>query len=137
MSNDEFFTTDTCMHVDCENRCRANGDKRYCIRHGGGLRCSTAGCVKSTIHPYPRCWVHLHSDERLCNHPDCTRKHAMGRRFCHYHGGKRLCKTPGCTKLQRFLHLELCRSCANIKCTHPGCNKLAITLKKQRCQKHC
>ena len=130
------YLHDTCMHHDCESLCRDNGDKRFCVKHGGGLRCINEGCNKAVIHPYPRCWSHLNPNERLCKHPTCTRKYAMGRRFCHYHGGKRICKTAGCTQLQRFLNLELCRSCANIRCVHPGCNKNAITLKNQLCAKH-
>ena len=76
----------------------------FCIKHGGGVRCTIENCKKLAISPYKY------------------------RARCKQHGGGKMCKYPGCKSL--YVYSSFFKYCRNhtknkYKCVHPKCKRPA------------
>jgi hypothetical protein len=70
------------------------GNKKFCIAHGGGTRCQSKGCSKSTQGGTLFCKEH--GGGKRCQSKGCP-KSAQGRTmFCVEHGGGKRCQSKGC-----------------------------------------
>ncbi|RLN57238.1 hypothetical protein BBJ28_00022723 [Nothophytophthora sp. Chile5] len=80
-----------CGILDCHKYALTGG---YCIRHGGGKRCSHDNC-QTVAQSGGRCKAHGGGSK--CKVPGCG---SVARRkgFCMSHGGRQQCKLDGCSK---------------------------------------
>jgi hypothetical protein len=85
-----------CTYPDCGKGAR---DKRYCALHGGGKRCSVPMCGKSAVGGSSVCTGH--GGGKRCNVPNCTRSAQSSTLRCVRHGGGRLCVVDSCAKVAR------------------------------------
>lgn len=82
-----------CSVAGCAKSARSSAD--YCIAHGGGKRCVTEGCKKSSVGPLQLCIAH--GGGSRCQHQGCKKASQGKTGFCIAHGGGRRCQSPDCT----------------------------------------
>jgi hypothetical protein len=80
-----------CGVPDCYKYALTGG---FCIRHGGGKRCSQLGC-QTVAQSGGRCKAHGGGSK--CKVPNCGSV-ARRRGYCMAHGGRQPCKVAGCAK---------------------------------------
>ncbi|KAI9121078.1 hypothetical protein K1719_008111 [Acacia pycnantha] len=98
----------------------------FCKAHGGGKRCSFAGCTKGAEGSTPLCKAHGGGKRCLFNGGGlCPKSVHGGTDFCVAHGGGKRCAVPGCTKSARG-RTDCCVCHGGGKrCKFEGCGKSA------------
>lgn len=87
-----------CKYKDCKNSIRRSIDD-YCISHGGGKRCKEDGCKNGSLGKTDFC--RKHGGGKRCDYKDCNKSSLDNTGFCANHGGGQRCKYNECESLAR------------------------------------
>ncbi|CAI8617877.1 unnamed protein product [Vicia faba] len=98
----------------------------FCKAHGGGKRCSFAGCTKGAEGSTPLCKAHGGGKRCLFNGGGiCPKSVHGGTSFCVAHGGGKRCAVSGCTKSARGRTDCCVRHGGGKRCKFESCGKSA------------
>ena len=75
----------------------SQGGTRFCISHGGGKRCSYAGCMKSVQGSRVKLCI-AHGGGKRCDVAGCEHAARGATNYCVAHGGGARCQELGCHK---------------------------------------
>ena len=80
-----------CCHAGCFKL--AVGKKLKCKGHGGGRRCTAAGCLNSAV---DKGLCKRHGGGKRCLFNACTKSAVGSTTLCKLHGGGKRCSFPQC-----------------------------------------
>ncbi|KAG5178697.1 hypothetical protein JKP88DRAFT_168620, partial [Tribonema minus] len=81
-----------CQAPGCN--CGPKGSSLFCVKHGGGTRCSVLGCGRGAI-SNGRCVAH--GGGPRCLEVRCGNGATARSEYCVTHGGRRRCLKAGCS----------------------------------------
>lgn len=110
-----------CSFAGCQKVALTGG---ACKTHGGGKRCSEAGCDTLVVGQSGKCIKH--GGGKRCTFEGCTRS-AQGRTtLCMAHGGGNRCDEEGCQKLAQGGTGKCIGHGGGPRCRQIGCTKSAV-----------
>mmetsp|Transcript_33406 Transcript_33406/g.48421 ORF Transcript_33406/g.48421 Transcript_33406/m.48421 type:complete len:1032 (-) Transcript_33406:413-3508(-) len=114
-----------CTFAGCDKGAR---DKLFCAAHGGGKRCSLEGCGKAAVGGSSLCTAH--GGGKRCSVPNCSKSSQSSTSFCVKHGGGKTCKMDNCNKVARGRTDYCAAHGGGTRCVYEACSKLAVSTLK-------
>lgn len=111
----------------------SQGGTTFCVRHGGGKRCSSVGCVKGARGNTGFCIAH--GGGKRCKEATCQNSAVGTTQFCVSHGGGRRCTYENCLKSAQGATKFCVLHGKNRKCANDQCRRLALS-RKNFCEVH-
>ena len=109
-----------CQFNDCSKY--AQGSTCYCIKHGGGRRCTVPMCSKGAR---DKLYCALHGGGKRCEVSACFKSAVGGSMFCTAHGGGKRCRFTNCGRSAQSSTFFCVKHGGGRKCLMESCSKVA------------